>query len=211
MHRHSIALRAGSSTFDEGLEFARYLDTAAEGFFRFMLGKQVASVVATAYTRPDNDYSFQNVTFAELDGVIVGMASGYTAEQRRSFSAHPFKQAAGYRAMRTRAVSLLLAPLLQVLETIADGDFYLQAIATDQRVRGRGVGSALMNFMEERACASGSSRLCLDVSAKNEGARKMYEHRGMTVDSRWPKHLVIPGFRLLRMTKTLRVSGRGAG
>lgn len=105
--------------------------------------------------------------------------------------------------MRTRAVSLLLAPLLQVLETIADGDFYLQAIATDQRARGRGVGSALMNFMEERACASGSSRLCLDVSAKNEGARKMYEHRGMTVDSRWPKHLVIPGFRLLRMTKAL--------
>lgn len=203
MNRSPITLRAGSSTFEEGLEFARYLDTAAEGFFRFMLGRQAASVVATAYTRPDNDYSFQNVSFAEQDGVVVGMISGYTAEQRRGFSAHPWQSAEGYRAGRTRAVAFLCAPLLKVLETIADGDFYLQAIAVDDHARGKGVGSVLMDFVEESARAGGSSRLCLDVSAKNEGARRLYEHRGMIVESQWPKRLIIPGFRLLRMTKAL--------
>ena len=38
MDRDSIVIRAANSTPDEGLEFARYLDEAAEGFFRFMLG-----------------------------------------------------------------------------------------------------------------------------------------------------------------------------
>ena len=35
MDRHSIVLRAAKPTFEEGLAFARYVDEAAEGFFRF--------------------------------------------------------------------------------------------------------------------------------------------------------------------------------
>jgi ribosomal protein S18 acetylase RimI-like enzyme len=203
MERYSIVLRAAKPTFDEGLVFARYLNEAAEGFFRFMLGRRVADIIAKAYTQPDHDYSFQNVIFAENDKVIVGMASGCTAKQRRRFSDRPLKQAAGFPALRMRAVKILCAPLLRILNTLADGDFYLQAIAIDKELRGEGVGSALMDSIEDRARAGGSTRLSLDVSAKNEGARRLYERRGMTVESQWPKRLVIPGLRLLRMTKTL--------
>jgi len=101
------------------------------------------------------------------------------------------------------AVSILCAPLLRIIDTIADGDFYLQAIAVDKELRGEGVGSALMDLIEDRAVASGSVRLALDVSAKNEGARRLYERRGMTVESQWPKRVVIPGLRFFRMTKSL--------
>lgn len=202
MDRHSIVLRAAKPTFDEGLEFARYLDEAAEGFFRFMLGSRAVQVVAEAYTQPDNNYSFQNVIIAEHDQLIVGMALGFTAEQRRRFSDRPLKQAAGFPALRMRAVSILCAPLLRILTTIADGDFYLLAIAIDKEIRGEGVGSALMDSIEERARASGSTRLSLDVSAKNEGARRLYERRGMSVESEWPKVRFLPRL-FVRMTKTL--------
>ncbi len=40
MDRHSINLRAAKPTLDEGLAFAHYVDVAAEGFFRFMLGRR---------------------------------------------------------------------------------------------------------------------------------------------------------------------------
>jgi ribosomal protein S18 acetylase RimI-like enzyme len=203
MHRHSIALRAANPTFDEGLVYGRYLDIAAEGFFRFMLGRRVANIIATTFAQPDHDYSFQNVNFAEHDEAIVGMAAGYTAEQHRRFSEQPLKQAAGYPSLRAGAVALLCAPLMRILDTLADGHFYLLAVAIDTELRGEGVGSALMDSMEDRARASGSNRLSLDVSAKNEGARRLYERRGMSVESQWPKRLVIPGLRLLRMTKTL--------
>jgi len=203
MDRQSIVLRAATPTFDEGLAFARYLDEAAEGFFRFMLGRRAGHIIATAFAQPDHDLSYQNVTFAERNKVIVGMVSGYTAEQHRRSSRQPLKQAAGRCNLRMRIVLRLFAPLMRIIDSIADGDFYLQAIAVDKELRGDGVGSVLMDCFEEGARASGSTRLSLDVSARNEGARRFYERRGMTIGSEWPKRLPIPGLRFYRMTKTL--------
>jgi ribosomal protein S18 acetylase RimI-like enzyme len=93
--------------------------------------------------------------------------------------------------------------MLRIIETIAYGDFYLLAMAIDKEFRGEGIGSALMDSIEERARASGSTRLSLDVSAKNAVARRLYERRGMTVESQWPKHLPILKLRFYRMTKAL--------
>jgi ribosomal protein S18 acetylase RimI-like enzyme len=203
MGQRSVTLRAAKPTFDEGLAFARYLDEAAEGFFRFMLGRRAGRIIATAFAQPDHDLSYQNVTFAERDNVIVGMVSGYTAEQHRRSSLQPLKRAAGRRKLRMRIVLTLFAPLMRIIDSITDGDFYLQAIAVDKGLRGDGIGSVLMDSFEERARASGSTRLCLDVSARNEKARKFYERRGWTVDSQWPKRLPIPGLRFYRMTRRL--------
>ena len=72
----------------------------------------------------------------------------------------------------------------------------------DRELRGKGVGSTLIDFIEDRAVASRSSRLALDVSAKNKGARRLYERRGMTVESGWPKLLFVPQV-FVRMTKEL--------
>jgi ribosomal protein S18 acetylase RimI-like enzyme len=203
MGQHSLVLRAAKPTFDEGLACARYLDEAAEGFYKFMLGVRAADLLATAYVQPNNSYSFENVTFAERDRRIVGMALGFTATQRLHFSDQPLKEAAGYPTLRVMVVSTLLAPLFRILETMHDGDFYLLAIAIDQEARGQGVGSALMEAAEERARACRAARLTLDVSAKNGGARRLYERRGMAVESQWPKRLPLPGMKLYRMTKTL--------
>ena len=203
MDRQSIVLRAANPTFDEGLAFARYLDQAAEGFFRFMLGRRAGHIIATAFTQPDHALSFKSVTFAERDNAIVGMFSGHTAEQHRRFPRQPLKRAAGIRNLRMRIVLILFAPLMRITDSIADGDFYLQAIAVDKELRGDGVGSILMDSFEERARASGSTRLSLDVSARNDGARRFYERLGMKVESQWPKRLAIPGLKFYRMTKGL--------
>ena len=206
MDRHSIVLRAANPTLDEGLAFARYLDAAAEGFFRSMLGRRAGHIIATAFAQPDHDLSYQNVTFAERDNVIVGMFSGYTAEQHRRSSRQPLKWAAGKPNLRTSIVLILFAPLMRIIDSIADGDFYVHAIGVDKELRGDGVGSVLMDSVEERAHASGSTRLSLDVSARNEGARRFYERRGMTIASQWPKRLPIPGLKFYRMTKGLEPS-----
>jgi ribosomal protein S18 acetylase RimI-like enzyme len=203
MDRHSVNLRPANPTLDDGLAFARYLDQAAEGFFRFMLGRRAGHIIATVFAQPDHDLSYQNVTFVERDNVIVGTVSGYTAAQHRRSSPQPLKQAAGRRNLRMRIVLILFAPLMRIIDSIADGDFYLQAIGVDKELRGDGIGSVLMDSLEERARASGSTRLSLDVSAKNEGACRFYERRGMTVESQWPKRLPMPGLRFYRMTKTL--------
>ena len=203
MDRHSIVLRAAKPTFDEGLACARYLDQAAEGFFHIWLGPRAEEIIATAFLEPDHDLSYQNVTFAERDNVIVGMVCVFTAEQHRRSSREPVYRAAGGRNLRMRIVDTLFAPMMRIVDSIPDGDFYLQAIAVDKELRGDGVGSVLMDFVEERARASGSARLSLDVSARNQGACRFYERRGMSVESQWPKRFPIPGLTFYRMTKGL--------
>ncbi len=175
MESHSISLRPANSTENDGLAFARYLDEAAEGFFRFMLGSRAKQIVATAFTQPGHDLSYQNVTFAEHGNVIVGMVSGYTAEEHRRSTYGSLKHAAGRWNLRMRIVLVLFSPLMRIIDSIADNDFYLQAIAVDEKLRGWGVGTVLMDSLEHRARTSGSARLALDVSAKNQIARRFYE------------------------------------
>ena len=98
---------------------------------------------------------------------------------------------------------LLFAPLMRIIDSIADDDFYLQAIAVDRELRSDGIGSLLMDFFEKRARTSDATRLSLDVSAKNESARRFYQRRGMTIESQWPKRLPIPAIKFYRMTKMI--------
>jgi len=201
--QNSVVLRAANPTINEGLICGHYLDEVAEGFFRFMLGRRFAEIIARAYPRPNHSYSFQNVIYAEYDKRIVGMVLGFSAEQHHSFSNQPLKEAAGLRVLRMTTVNILCAPMLRILKTIADGDFYILSMAVEREFRGGGIGSILIDFVEKRARASGLTRLSLDVSAKNEGARRLYERRGMTIESQWPKRIPIPGVRFYRMTKSL--------
>ena len=203
MDQTSTTFRLANPTEDDGLAFAQYLDEAAEGFFRFMLGRRAKHIIAAAFAHPHHDLSYQNVTFAERDNTIVGMVSGYTAEQHRLSSHYPLRQAAGRWNLRMRIVLVVFAPLMRIIDSISDGDFYLQAIAIDKELRGDGIGSLLMESLEERARASGAVRLALDVSAKNRGARRFYEHRGMTIESQWPKRLHIPALKFYRMTRMI--------
>jgi ribosomal protein S18 acetylase RimI-like enzyme len=203
MEQHSITLRAATPTLDEGLAFARHLDDAAEGFFRFMLGRRSRQIIADAFAQPDHDLSYQNVTFAERDNVVVGMVSGCTAEQHRRSSLRPLKEAAGRCHLRMRIVLMVFAPLMRIIDSMADRDFYLQAIAVDKQLRGDGLGALLMDSLEQQARESGAKRLSLDVSAGNEGGIRFYERRGMTIESQWPKRLEIPALKFYRMIKEL--------
>ncbi|MEW8207076.1 MAG: GNAT family N-acetyltransferase, partial [Candidatus Thiodiazotropha taylori] len=85
---------------------------------------------------------------------------------------------------------------------IPEGDYYIQGIAIDPEFRGRGIGSLLMDDIESRAKADGFSRLSLDVSAKNEGARRLYKRLGMVESSTWPSSKILPTV-FIRMSKYL--------
>ena len=200
--KQSVILRTAEPDFREGLQFAHYLDQAAEGFFRFMLGRESESIIATAFINSNHTLSYENVVFAEVDAKIVGMCSTFTENQQRTFSEEPLLRAAGKNVIRLKLVRTLFAPLWRVLETIPEGDFYLQGIAIDPELRGTGIGSLLMNEIENRAKASESVRLSLDVSVKNDGARRFYTRFGMVESSRWPNSRFLPTV-FIRMSKYL--------
>jgi len=202
MGNQTMLLRPARPESGEGLLFSRYLDEAAEGFFAFMLGPNSESITASAFMEPGHALSYENVMFAKREGVVVGMSLAYTGVQHRGFSDEPLKRAAGRSALRMKLVRMLLAPLWRILDTVPEGDFYLQGIAVEPELRGAGVGSLLMDDVEVRGQAAGSTRLSLDVGAKNKGARKLYGRRGMIESSDWPGSRFLPTV-LVRMTKDL--------
>jgi len=196
-------LRPANPDYDEGLLFARYLDQAAEGFFRFMLGRNSHDVIAEAFLEPGHDLSHEHVVFAERDSRILGMGCSFSSAQHAQSSDEPLKRAEKYPHIRAAIAATLCFPLIRFLETLDDGDFYLLALAVDPEYRGEGVGSRLMDFVEDCARAAGAERVCLDVSTKNRGARRLYERRGMTVQPETPTFLRIPVPLLARMSKRL--------
>ena len=169
---------------EDGLVFARHLDTAADGVFRTMIGARFEEVIAAAYLSPGHDLSYERVTFAEHEGRIVGTASGYSAGQHRESDDRPLTKAAGVLTLiRLAAVYLPLRPVLHFIDQLPDGDFYLQAIAVDDDQRGNGVGSMLMDHVDDIARSLGCRRIALDVADDNPDARRLYERRDMVVEA----------------------------
>ena len=203
MTQPSVTLRDANPSYVEGCVFARYLDEIAP-FYRVMLGRRVVRTIATAFVQPGHDLSYQNTIFAECDGSVAGMISGYAINQYRGSVRPPLREALAGRALRMRIMEILMARQQWFLGTFCNGDFYVQGIAVSEDLRSRGIGSTLMEEMERRARAAGSKRLVLNVTAKNQVARRFYSQRGMTVEAGWPKLPFVPRL-ILRMAVPLSV------
>ncbi len=97
MTSESVTLRPAVATIDEGVLFARYLNVAADGAFRALLGRDFDRVIGEAYLSPGHDLSYENAVFAERSGRIAGMASGYTSQQHEQSSDGPLRRACRHR------------------------------------------------------------------------------------------------------------------
>ena len=184
------------------MAFARYLDQAADGFFRMLLGANSEKIIASSFLEPNHSLSHEFVTFAVRDGELVGMSSAYTGAQLRGFSHEPVHRAAGRGNLRFMVMGVLFSPIFRVLNTVGDEALYLQGLAVDPGVRSMGVGSILLDDIEQRAARIGCSSVALDVAAKNDRARALYARRGMVEASRWPKARMLRPV-LIRMTKVI--------
>lgn len=198
----SFSIRPARPAYEEGLIFARLANAAAGNGFRYLFGPRLEEIIALTFVEPGNDFSHECTVFAEEDGRIVGMASGYTAKEHRCFTEDAIKRAVGRSALRVAAVEVLIFPMLRFLHTYNEGDFYLQFLAVEEPYRGKGVGSALIDAMKARARETDSTHYAVDVSARNGGAKTLYERQGFVVQARWPRsRLVRP--TILRMVQGL--------
>ena len=202
MNRPEISIRPARPSRDEGVHFARYMNLAAEGGFRKMFGRRFEEIVSSAYLEPNHDLSYETALFAEASDQIVGMISGYTAEQYRGFDKSVVDRLAGRSRLRISLIYAMIAPMMRFLHTYNDGDFYVEFLSVDDTFRGQGIGYRLLAAMEACGQKSGSSHFAIDVARKNDGARRLYERYGVVAHDYWPRtRLMRP--TVLRLTKPL--------
>jgi ribosomal protein S18 acetylase RimI-like enzyme len=117
---------------------------------------------------------------ARLDGRLVGLQVSYSARQHAmidwSFSgarAHLAPERWGRLAAAQRLIPFLFPH-------IPDDAYYVQNIATQTSVQGRGLGRRLMELAFDRGRAEGCRSCHLDVDGSIPAVR-FYEHLGMRV------------------------------
>jgi ribosomal protein S18 acetylase RimI-like enzyme len=67
---------------------------------------------------------------------------------------------------------------LQELENLVPGTWYVNVLAVQPDLRGRGLGTRLLAPADERGRSLGKSGMSVIVSDANTGARQLYERCG---------------------------------
>ena len=198
----TIVIRKAKPDLKEGLLFAQLFDEASEGFFKSMLGKKTYEIIADSFIKPNNEYSFENVSVIEYKNNIVGMVSGYSLAEKEGFKKNILFLFPEGAKGRIRMFSVVGKVLSRFLGPQGKDDYYLQSIAVSRKMRRKGLGKRLLKHSREIAIKKGCKTLSLDVSSKNKNAIKSYKIFGMEISSYWPNFLKLhPVFT--RMVKGL--------
>jgi ribosomal protein S18 acetylase RimI-like enzyme len=157
-------------------------------------GRRALRILGAAYARTGNSASKETVWVAELDGEVAGMVAAFpVAEGDRRASSFlrltlartpPWKWPATLRIFHAGADSTPVPP---------PDSFYVDALATLDRFRRRGVASALLDECQRLAARAGLAAVALDTAVTNEGAQALYERAGFVVTERRPPNGRIPG------------------
>ena len=161
---------------------ARLMQIAADGMADYTWstlaepGDDLLDVGEQRLARIGAPMSFENATFAELDGMMLGFAVPDGDVPVAGPDADP-----------------VLAPLMELEQP---NSFYICALAVLEKRRGIGIGSVLLRAAERMAASQGFDTMSLIVFEQNVGALKLYQRAGYEEVARRP---LIP-HPLLRFT-----------
>ena len=117
--------------------------------------------------REDGGFSYKNAMICKREGAMMGMILAYCQDDP-------------YEIGDISEYPSVVRPLVN-LESKAPGSWYINAIATFNEYRGKGVAKLLMADTEQRALSFGCRTLSLIVASENVVAKKLYESLGFRV------------------------------
>ncbi len=135
-------------------------------------GEDVLDVGARKACATTDNFSYRNARLATVDGSVAGMILAY----RLPDAGHADAIDDSPRFIR---------PLLE-LEQCVPSSFYINMLATYPEFRGKGVGTALMDIVDDWAVESGCDRVSVQVFEQNEGALRLYRRLGYAEEARRP-------------------------
>jgi ribosomal protein S18 acetylase RimI-like enzyme len=188
----AIELRPAEPRDDAAV--ARLMYATAPGRYDLFAGDRARALrlLESAIAAPGNDTSRDGVIVAVIGGEVAGALAAFPAAEgiarRRRLIVRALRRRAPWHWWR----------LWRIAQMGEDGpeaprdSLYIDALATDERFRRRGVARALLDAAAERARSVGLATLALDTTAANTGARALYESAGFRLTGELPAGPVIP-------------------
>lgn len=116
---------------------------------------------ARKLAQTDHDFSYLNVTVAEIDCKVAGM-----------LYAHPLPGPEA--AENLQDLPKFIRPMVE-LEQVVPGSYYIGMLAAYPQYRNRGIGTTLMADVDSTARACGCNLVSIIVFSSNSGALRLYK------------------------------------
>lgn len=184
-------------TPDEAAAVAPLLhESAAVMYNRFAGGRERAlRTLERAYHEPGNSAGADAVWIAELEGRVAAAMAGFPVDEAlprsRAFLRLALRGSPVWRwpgALRLYWLGGRASP------SPPPAAFYIDALATDRRLRRRGLARSLLGEAERQARARGLPALALDTTIENKPARSLYVKEGFDEVAYRPATRTLPGF-----------------
>ena len=207
--KDSIILRA--ATPEDSDDAAKLIFMTGPGIFRYLFYPQddkVCSVLKCLFEFEKNEFSYLNVTIAEIQSKICGLIQCVDRTARRQ----------NHRAMGRKMIRAMgLFPALirmprsiqfeRLFPDIAADTLYIGHLAAFETFRGQGIAGRMLSFAEQQAKQKRLSKLALDVEIDNRLAISVYQRYGFKTvqkieSSKFEAHFGFPG--TYRMEKAIR-------
>jgi ribosomal protein S18 acetylase RimI-like enzyme len=169
---------------EEAAQVASLLYLTSPGGFALFGGspKGGMRVIEDAFGRSGTDNSREVVTVAELDGRLAGAMAAFPVseaeERRRRFLRTAIRHRAPWHWLH---IWRLARHGSRHAPKPPPDAFYVDALATGDAFRRRGVAMALLREAERLAREGGFPALALDTVAENQGARALYTRFGFEI------------------------------
>jgi len=169
-------LKIREATLDDCRAIAELALMAGEGIPAYFWeqsrrGRQdIIDVGANNLTSETENFSYRNVTIAEVDGKIAGMLLAYKLPPPGNLD-------------DLNEYPEFIRPLIE-LEQCVPGSYYINMIATYPGFRGKSIGTRLMGTVSESALEAGCKLISVEVFEQNQGALKLYQRLGYEITER---------------------------
>ncbi|WEN15231.1 N-acetyltransferase [Rhodanobacter sp. AS-Z3] len=140
------------------------------------------SFLQRAFVDGSGEFGWRNHVVAELDGDVVATGAGYggntkwpftLAAARQILGQYGWRHAAGVLARGLRTESVIPPP--------AGDMYYLGHLGVSPAMRGKGVGTALVDHLLATRPARARGPVILDVATSNPAAQRLYQRLGFVV------------------------------
>ena len=154
--------------------------------FLFGLGNPARTIKAVAkfFERKSNEFSFEFVDFATINGRPVGVVLSYPAKISKNFVLPMVFRSFGiYSPLELPRFFWRVLPVSNINEQMAeDHQYYISYLAVLPKFRGRGIGTCLIRYAEEKAAKQGFDECAICVLVENTRARELYERLGYRIN-----------------------------
>ena len=194
-------MRIEDATKQHAPDLARLANLAGEGVPEFLWREMIEGdetpldAGARRVAREEGGFSYRNVRVCVEGGKVLGMILSY-------------RQPEPYEIGALSEYHEVIHPLIK-LEAQAPGSWYVNAVASYEGHRGKGVATMLMADAEARARAAGCRLMSLIVGSENAGARRFYRALGFSDAASFPAVPLRGGeYRGLWVLMTKRITHR---